>query len=67
MAGALVTLSSGICSNTSLGDICCSLNGKLAAAGAMCICDPPWHGENCERMAFKPHRGYQPAYGTAPG
>ena len=56
-----------ICSNFSLGDVCCSLNGKFKAEGSsgMCACTPPWHGENCEMMAFKPQSG-QPAYGTPP-
>ena len=53
-----------VCSNVTLGDVCCSLNGKLA--NGVCACDPPWHGGNCENMAFKPHNG-EPAYGTPPG
>ena len=66
-----------ICSNFSMGNICCSLNGKLSqdttarsthvpSTGStlvkgstryICVCNAPWFGENCERMAFKAHNG----------
>eukprot|EP01049_Picozoa_sp_SAG25_P009891 SAG25_NODE_1023_length_4252_cov_3.280279_5_plen_281_part_00 len=57
------TTSPPLCSNFSLGDICCSLNGKLA--NGVCTCNPPWKGDNCEQMIFKPQDG-QAAYGTPP-
>ena len=57
--------SAPICSNFSLGNVCCSLNGELK--GDSCVCDLPWDGENCEIMRFKPHdHDGQPAYGTPP-
>lgn len=63
---AELTGGSAICSNVSLGDVCCSLNGKLTINGA-CVCDPPWKGANCEIMTFNPHSSNgKPAYGTAP-
>lgn len=63
--GLRASTSAPICSNFSLGNVCCSLNGELK--GESCVCDRPWHGDNCEMMRFKPHdRDGQPAYGTPP-
>lgn len=59
------TMGSPICSNFSLGNVCCSLNGELK--GESCVCKHPWGGENCETMRFEPHHADgQPAYGTPP-
>ena len=57
-----------ICSNYSLGDLCCSLNGVARVVPGQpysCQCTPPWTGDNCESMAFAPHDG-RAMYGTPP-
>jgi sialidase-1 len=45
-------------------DLSCSLNGVCTGAGT-CECIPPWHGQECELLKFKPVT-FPQGYGMAP-